>query len=191
MRGARADARFTGMNGATLASRVQRLPLHPLFPAAAIALLGVALLAGAYAFEYVGGLKPCPLCLEQRVPWFVLIALGGAIVGADTMNAPRWIVLALYGAAAIVALYGAYLAGYHAGIEYKWWPGPPDCTGDGIDLPSDGGLLGGLSPGEIVRCDEVAWSLAGVSMAGFNFLFSLVAAALAVVGVGTARKEAR
>lgn len=191
MRGARGGARFMCMNVATLTSQVQRSAAHPLFPAAAIAALGVVLLAGAYAFEYLGGLKPCPLCLEQRVPWFVLIVLGGAIVGADTAKAPRWIVLALYAAAAIVALYGAHLGGYHAGVEYKWWPGPPDCAGAAISLPSDGGLLGGLSPHEIVRCDEVPWALAGVSLAGFNFLFSLVAVALAVMGVRGAQKEAR
>jgi len=191
VRGARAGARFTRMNVATLTSRVQRLPTHPLFPAAAIAALGVVLLAGAYAFEYLGGLKPCPLCLEQRTPWFVLIVLGGAIVGAEMAKAPRWVVLGLYAAAAIVALYGAYLAGYHAGIEYKWWPGPPDCTGDGISLPPDGGLLGGLSPNEIVRCDEVPWALAGVSLAGFNFLFSILAVALGVAGARAALTEGR
>jgi len=176
------------MNVAALTFRVQRSAAHPLFPAAAIAGLGIALLAGAYAFEYLGGIRPCPLCLEQRLPWFVLIVIGGGILGARAAKAPDWVVLGLYGLAAIVALWGTYLAGFHAGVEYKWWPGPQDCSGDAIHLPSGGGLLDDISSSEIVFCDVVAWSFLGVSLAGFNFVFSLLAVALAGWG---AWKETR
>jgi disulfide bond formation protein DsbB len=177
------------MNVATLSTQLQRGATHPLVPGLAIAALGFALLAGAYAFEYLGGLKPCPLCLEQRVPWFVLIALGGAIYGAGNAKAPRNIVLALYAAALVVALWSAYLGGFHAGVEYKWWPGPTSCTGGG--LPLDGGLIGPLSPSDIVWCDQIPWALFGISLAGFNFLFSLVAVGLAGLGLRTALTEAR
>ena len=180
--GARASARLIPMDVAALTSRVQRSAAHPLFPAAAIAGLGIALLAGAFAFEYFGGLKPCPLCLEQRWPWRVLIAIGAAILAAHSFKTPSWVAVGLYALAAAVALYGAYLAGYHAGIEYKWWLGPAECTGGGIAVPGDGGLLEGLSSAEIVFCDKVAWSMLGISMAGYNFLFSLAAVALAVMG---------
>ncbi|MEQ1863070.1 MAG: disulfide bond formation protein B [Micropepsaceae bacterium] len=170
------------MTLASLSSGVQRSAQHPLFPAMVIAGLGIALLAGAYAFEYLGGLKPCPLCLEQRWPWRVLILIGAAIVGTHSLKVPAWAVVALYALAALVALYGAYLAGYHAGIEYKWWPGPAECTGGGIVVPGDSGLLEGLSSAEIVFCDKVAWSMLGISMAGYNFLFSLAAVVLAAMG---------
>ncbi len=177
------------MNVATLSTQLQRGAAHPLLPGLAIAALGFALLAGAYAFEYLGGLKPCPLCLEQRGPWFVLIALGGAIYGAGNAKAPRNVVTGLYAAALVVALWSAYLGLFHAGVEYKWWPGPTSCTGG--SLPVDGGLLDNLSSSEIVRCDEIPWALFGVSLAGFNFLFSLVAAGLAGLGLRTALTEAR
>ena len=178
------------MTVAALTSQLRRSAAHPLFAAAAIAGMAIALLAGAYAFQYLGGLKPCPLCLGQRVPWFVLIALGGAIAGVDAVRAPRGAVVALYVLAFGVALYGAYLGGYHAGVEYRWWPGPADCTGDAISLPTDGGLLGGLSAAEVVRCDEIAWAMFGISLAGFNFLFSLVAAALAAIGARAVLRKA-
>ena len=179
------------MNVATLAAQFQRWRAHQMFPTAAIAAIGVALLAGAYAFEYLGGLKPCLLCLEQRVPWFVLIALSGAIGAAHRFNAPRLAIAGLYAVVLAVTLYSVDLSGYHAGIEYKLWDGPKECSGSTLSLPSDGDVLGGLSPGEIVRCNEIAWSLFGISMAGYNFLFSLVAVALALIGVRQNLREAR
>lgn len=182
------SARFTVMNVAMLSSRLQQGATHPVGPGLALAMLGFALLAGAYAFEYLGGLKPCPLCLEQRVPWFVLIALGGAIYGAGSAKAPKTAMIALYVAALGVALWSAYLGGFHVGVEYKWWLGPQACSGG---LATEGPLLGGISASDIVRCDEIPWSILGVSLAGFNFLFSLVAIGLAALGLKTAIRESR
>jgi disulfide bond formation protein DsbB len=119
----------------------------------------------------------------------VLIAVGGAIYGAGNAKAPRTIVMALYAAAVVIALWSAYLGLYHAGVEYRWWPGPTSCTGTG--LPLDGGLLNNLSTSEIVFCDRIPWAMFGVSLAGFNFLFSLVAVALAGLGFRTALVEKR
>jgi len=172
---------------ATLSARLSEGASHPTLPGLVLAALGFVLLAGAYAFEYLGGLKPCPLCLEQRVPWFVLIALGGAIFGSGSVKAPRAMMMGLYAAAFCVAIWGVYLGGYHAGVEYKWWLGPQSCSGGG--LSTNGPLLGDLSASEIVRCDEIPWAMFGISLAGFNFLFSLVAAALAGLGLRTALKE--
>lgn len=173
-----------------LPDQLQRGFSHPLFPGLAIAALGFVILAGAYAFEYIGGLKPCPLCLEQRVPWFILIALGGAIAGASSAKAPRVVLLTLYAAAIAVGIWGAYLGGYHAGVEYKWWLGPQTCSGT-LTPSGDGGLLGNLSSSEIVRCDEIPWAMFGISLAGFNFLFSLLAIALAGLGLRAALPEGR
>lgn len=172
------------MTSTPLVQQMQRRAAHPLFPGIAIAGVAIGVLMGVYFFEYVLGLKPCPLCLEQRPPWFILIALGGAIAGAHTKSAPRPLVLGLYVVAALVALWSAYLGLYHAGVEYKWWLGPPTCTGE---LPTDGSLLGNLSRSDVVFCDEPAWTLLGVSLAGFNFLFSLLVAGIAAWGAWRAR----
>jgi disulfide bond formation protein DsbB len=181
------------MNLATLAPWVQRGTSHSLFPGAALVALGVLILGGAYAFQYIGGLKPCALCLEQRVPWFVLIGLGGAILAVQTfgqsLSLPRALLVGLYAGATAVALWGAYLAFFHAGVEYKWWPGPEDCAA--LDLPTAGDVLGPLSPTQVVRCDEIVWSLFGITMAGYNFFFSLIAASLAGFGGWTIWKGMR
>jgi len=73
-------------------------------------------------------------------------------------------------------VWSAYLAGFHAGVEWQWWPGPPDCTG------TSAGTGFSFNPGEIIRCDAIAWSLFGLSLAGYNFIFSLVALGAAVAG---------
>ena len=177
------------MNASPLSTHLQRGAADPLIPGLALAALAFALLAGAYAFEYLGGLKPCPLCLEQRGPWFALIPIGGLIYSAGMAKAPRTAILALYGVAVVIAIWSAYLGFYHAGVEYKWWPGPQSCSGGG--LPLDSGLLKPLSESDIVRCDEIPWALFGVSLAGFNFLFSLVAVGLAGLGLRTALVEKR
>lgn len=167
------------MSTLPLVQQLQRGALHPFFPGIAIAGVGFAILAGAYAFQYLGGLKPCALCLEQRVPWFILIGLGGAIVGAHSAAAPKRFLVGLYAIAVLVAVWGAYLGLYHAGVEYKWWPGPATCTSTG--LPT-GELLNDLSRSDVVFCDEVPWAMFGISLAGFNFLFSLAVAAVAAWG---------
>jgi disulfide bond formation protein DsbB len=176
------------MNIATFSARLQQGAAHPVGPGLALAALSIALLAGAYAFEYLVGLKPCPLCLEQRVPWFVMIGLGGAIVGANNPAAPRMLLIGLYVAAIGVALWSTYLGGYHAGVEYKWWLGPQTCTSGG-GLPTDGPLLGPISSSDVVFCDKVPWSLFGISLAGFNFLFSLVAVGVAAIGLRAALRR--
>lgn len=168
------------MTPASLLQHVHAGTEHRLFPGVAIAALGLFTLGGAYAFQYWGGLAPCPLCLEQRVPWAILIVLGGAIAGGHIAGAPRAALLAVYAGAAAVAVWGAYLGLYHVGIEYQWWPGPASCTGTAA--PLEGDLGGPLSPSQVIRCDVVPWALFGISLAGFNFLFSLAAAALAAFG---------
>jgi disulfide bond formation protein DsbB len=132
------------------------------------------LLAGAHAFENFGNLPPCELCLAQRdVHW---VALGVAIASAIALLVfkARMVALAGLGLMAAVFGYSAWLAGYHAGVEWKFWPGPPSCSGGGdvlIETPAD--LLQQLETAPIVSCTDAAWRLFGISMAGYNALISL------------------
>ena len=127
----------------------------------------------ALLFEHVGGYMPCKLCLEQRTPYYIgaplLIAAGllyGKVPGAIARG------LALIGG--LLMLYGAVLATYHAGIEWKLWLGPSDCTSTGAALPTDAGnLLGDLNAKKPPMCDEAALRILGLSMAGWNVPASL------------------
>lgn len=161
------------------APRAPRVSWPILAAAASLLMLGAA-----HAFETFGRYPPCELCLQQRdVYWAALITAGIAIVFASAQgDAPlRRVFDALLG---LVFLGGAWVAAYHAGVEWKWWPGPAVCTGGhGHVSAADMARLISGERMHIVRCDEAAWRLLGVSMAGWNALISF---ALAIASFGAA-----
>lgn len=153
-----------------------------LFAALAIAGLGAATILGAWYFQYGLGLNPCPLCLEQRYAYYFVIPLAGLAALGVLVGASRKVLVAAFVAIALGMLWNAGLGAYHAGVEWKWWAGPQDCGGALSDLGSAGGLLKRLESIRVVRCDEVAWSFLGLSLAGYNVLISLALAAIAAWG---------
>ncbi len=157
--------------------------------APAVILLGIAPLAAAYIAEYGFGLEPCILCLYQRLPFAVLVGLG--LLGLFFRKrdlATR----GLLGLTATVLTAGAALAGYHVGVEQGWWPGPAMCGSTSIDYSSFEAYRASVLNSGIVRCDEIAFSLFGISMAGYNFLLSVFAAIAAALWAArtTSDKEA-
>jgi disulfide bond formation protein DsbB len=145
---------------------------------AAIVVLAAALatIGGAYVFEYGFGYIPCPLCLLQRKPYYVAmaLALASALVPSRT--------LARVGLAALALTFvvSAGLGVYHAGVEWGFWLGPSDCSGGG---PAAAGTMNdfmqSLQKTRVVSCTEAAWRFLGLSLAGWNVLISLALAALA------------
>ena len=151
-------------------------------PAAAaltIFVIALATLLGAWYFQYVLGYPPCPLCLQQRIPYYVVIPLSLVLAIAARRPAPRWLLAAGFLVILIATLAGAALGAYHAGVEWGFWPGPPDCTGPLADLNTGGSLLDQLNSVRVVRCDQAAWRFVGISLAGYNALISLAMAAIA------------
>ena len=131
--------------------------------------LPALLVAGAYLAQYGFGLYPCEMCWWQRYPHFAAMAL--ALVGTVATPGRTWFALAAGG-----ILASGLIGGWHAGIEYGWWEGLTACSTG----PAAGAMsLDDLSAAAIIRCDRAPWTLAGVSLAGFNFLIS-TAGALAI-----------
>ena len=157
--------------------------------ALAVALIAAATLAGAWFFQLVLDIVPCPLCLEQRYAYYLAVPLGLLMAFAAAKGAPRAVVLAGLAILALAALANAGLGAYHAGVEWGFWQGPTDCTGPMLDL-SKGGLLDNLDKVKVVRCDEVQWRFLGLSLAGYNVLISLLMAAVAAWGVVASAKRA-
>jgi disulfide bond formation protein DsbB len=140
-----------------------------------------ALLLAAFGFQYLGGLAPCAMCLWQRWPHAAAVALGALGLAFPT----AWVA----GLGALSMLGNAGIALYHTGVERDWWEGPTSCSGGGGDLGSMAldDLLNPAVGSGIVMCDEVAWELAGLSMASWNGLACLALAALWIAAARTAR----
>jgi len=160
-----------------------------LWAALAIALIAAATLAGAWFFQLVLDIRPCPLCLEQRYAYYLALPLGALAALLAARHAPRHWLMAAFAILLIAALANAYLGGYHAGVEWKFWPGPTDCSGPLVDLGSAGNLLQRLETEKVIRCDEVQWRFIGLSLAGYNVLISLLMAAVALWGFVAAAKR--
>lgn len=153
-----------------------------------VAIAGAAAIAGAWFFELVLKLKPCPLCLEQRWPYYIAIPLALIVALAAHRRSPRRIVIGGLIALALLMLWGAYLGVFHAGIEWKLWTGPADCSGAAELGPASDFMKRLQGSINIQRCDEAAWRFLGISLAGYN---ALIAGALAIVAFCGARCSAR
>lgn len=151
-----------------------RLHTRPhLWPALTLA-AAAAMLAGAWGFQLIGGLQPCTLCLYQRWPYWIVIIVSAFTILAARQIGPRGI--AIFAAiCAVTFAAGAGIAGFHTGVEQGWWEGLAACGGGNLNDPnlSIDELRLRLLATPVVRCDDVPWSLFGISLAGYNLLASL------------------
>jgi disulfide bond formation protein DsbB len=161
----------------------------PAVAALLVAAGSAATLLGAAFFQFVLKIPPCPLCLEQRIAHYVAVPLALLVLVAATKKAPRFALALGFAALAIALLITAGIGVYHAGVEWKFWEGPRDCSGPITGFGSAADLLRQIESTSIVRCDEVLWRFLGLSLAGYNALISLALAAIAVWGLRTAVKR--
>jgi len=161
-------------------------------PAATAALIvaagGVATIAGAYFCQYVLGVQPCPLCLDQRMVYYVGIPIALLVTRLAMGKTSRSLVVGGLGLLVVVMLVGTAIAVYHSGVEWKFWPGPQDCTGDLTNFGGAGGLLDKMQSTSIVRCDQPQRFL-GISLANCNVVISLALAAAAAWGIRAERAK--
>jgi disulfide bond formation protein DsbB len=143
--------------------------------------LAALVIGAALASEIFAGLTPCALCLKQRVPYYLALPLLSLayVYTPYAKLASRGLLVTI----GVVFLFSAGLGVYHAGIEYGFWAGPATCGGGGAMASSPQALLLALESQTLVRCDAPAWSLFGISLAGYNALASLALAALAFGGL--------
>jgi disulfide bond formation protein DsbB len=157
--------------------------------AVAVASIGFAAIAGAWFFQLVLGLAPCPLCLEQRYAYYFAIPLALLVLLGLNFGASGKVLVAALAMIALGMAWNAGLGAYHAGVEWKFWEGPRDCAGGLSDLGTAGGLLEKLKSIQVVRCDEVPWSFLGISLAGYNAIISLALALIAAWGAYAAYRK--
>jgi disulfide bond formation protein DsbB len=155
-----------------------RLPQHQ--AALLMALAGAALLVGVLVLQYGFGAEPCRLCIWQRYPHLVLVALG--LLGYWFRPAPA------LAAGALVALGGAALGAYHFGIEQGYWALPEGCAAgaSAASIEELKQLLAGAPP----ACDQVGFTLLGLSLSAWNVVVSLLIGAFALIALGRSREAA-
>lgn len=138
-----------------------------------------ALLLGAFAFQHLGGMAPCKLCLWQRWPHGAAALIGVlALLWGSGAAALAW-------AGALAAAATGVIGVYHTGVERGWWQGPDTCTAGPVAGQSPDALFDQIMNAPLVRCDEVPWEMFGLSMASWN---AVIAFALAAVWVMAARR---
>lgn len=156
-------------------------PLLDHWPLAA-ACASAAMLAAAHAFETFGHLSPCHLCLYQRDVYWTALCVGVVGFALGYMRL-LWARRTADAFLTVIFLVGTGIAAYHAGVEWKWWPGPASCTGGGsVNASQLADFLNGAKT-KVVLCDEAAWRMFGISMAGYNAVISLVLTVLSAFAV--------
>ncbi|WP_299348295.1 disulfide bond formation protein B [uncultured Maritalea sp.] len=133
--------------------------------------LAAAVITSAYGFQYIGGYIPCDLCYEQRNPYYITIPLLLITLFIwDRLNANYRTIL--LGIVALIFAYGTWMAGYHSGVEWSWWPGPDTCTGVGAGI-ADFADLQNINDTVVIPCDRAQVRFFGLSFAGMNAIVSL------------------
>jgi disulfide bond formation protein DsbB len=165
-------------------------PLRALFqplPVAALVLAGAAAtLAGAWTFQSLG-VQPCELCLKERMPYYASLPLAAAAIFL-ARNGQTTAARVLLGLLAAIFFASALFAAYHAGIEWKFWAGPADCTGDFVKPASMEEFQRQLRNTRVVRCDDASLRIFGLSLADWNVLVSAGLALIAGVGAAAPKR---
>lgn len=155
----------------------------PLFPISSVPWLAtgaaIAALCIAWIAQYGFGLAPCELCYWQRYGYWAAIAIGLVAIFMPARSVARRILLWLLALAFFVT---AGIALFHVGVEQKWWQGLTTCTGDLGGAVSTQDILDAIENAPIVRCDEPAFVLFGISMAGYNLILALALALFTLRG---------
>ena len=156
--------------------------------AAVIAVVGVLAIAAVYFFQYVLLILPCPLCLEQRIAFYFSIPLAAMLWLGANHGAARKVMLLGFLAIMLAMLWNTGLSLYHAGVEWKWWAGPLDCSGSITKFGNARDVMSQLQNRiSLIRCDEAAWRFLGISLAGYDVPLSFFLAVVAGWGAMSSR----
>ena len=163
-----------------------RAGLSPETAALLVLAAAAATLAGAWTFQALG-FQPCELCLIERTPYYASLPLGAAAFFL-ALHAPPLFARGILILVAMTFLAGAALAAYHAGVEWKFWPGPAGCTGNFVAPTSMEAFRAQLEHVHVVRCDAPALRILGLSLAGWNVPISLAIAFAAFLGATSPKR---
>lgn len=169
---------------------LRSLSADPRFAPAIVAITSTMMLGGAFLFQYAGGLQPCVLCIYQRYPYGVAIVLSLTALALANRKDGMWLSQMFVYACGILFLAGMAVAAFHVGVEQHWWQGTAECSATRAPETLEE-LRAMLEAQPVVRCDEVPWSLFGISMAGYNVIVSALLTAFCAVAPQRVRSGAQ
>lgn len=141
-------------------------------------LLSLTAIGTALFYEYVLNYQPCVMCYEERLPYYALIAISAlALIFDKIIGRPLIILLG------VMMFFASLYGGYHAGVEWGFWPGPISCTGSDLNISVDTDLLAMVQKVKIVPCDVANWRTFGISFAGYNALTAMLIALICAFSV--------
>ncbi len=141
-----------------------------------LALASAATVGAAWWLQW-RGYVPCELCLKERIPYYATVPIAVLLAGVPLSPQRRRLGFAML---AVLFVAGAVLSVYHTGVEAKLWAGPTACSGAMTAPAAVGDFLKQLNTISVVRCDEAALKVLGLSLAAWN---AIVAFGLAVVSL--------
>lgn len=153
-----------------------------------VLVIALATILAAWGFELIGGYVPCPLCLKQRIPYYVGIPLAALAMWVAAVGR-IWTGRVLLFVFAVVMAYGCYLGVYQAGAEWGFWSGPTDCAPADTMIRDAGSLLNTLQTTRIASCTDPAIRIFSLSFAGWNAIVSFVLAAIGLSGALCVRSK--
>ena len=147
-----------------------------------ITALGMAIVVGtALGFEHIGGYIPCKLCLGQREPYYIAVPVALVAMAHLKLTGRTKVFRTILYMVAAIMLYSVYLGGFHAGVEWGFWPGPADCGATALGVQVEAGnLLSTIDSVKPPSCDEAAGRFLGLSFAGWNVIASVILAGMAL-----------
>lgn len=171
--------------------QIAALTARPRDAAVAVAVAAAATVGGALFIEHGLGVRPCDLCLTQRIPYYAGVPIALAVAWFGGFASRRRVAVAGLVLLGLLFAGGAGLGAYHAGVEWGWWPGPSGCTGAIARPAGMGDFLRQLKTVRVVRCDEVSFRILGLSLAAWNAVISSALAGFAVFCAAAAGRSAQ
>jgi len=118
--------------------------------------------------EHILQYKACTLCIYQRIPYVVAIFI--SFIGYNYFKNNKILIVIF-----IIFLISALISGYHYGIENNIFDEFSGCAANTLEIIDKSELLKSLS-NNVPNCKDVNFKLFGISLAGINFLLSLLIA---------------
>ena len=125
------------------------------------------ILISTLLIEYIFNFPPCKLCIYQRIPYLLIIILGIGLIFFKKMREFLFIFIMLQMANFFIAFFHSLVE--RGVVEYEM-----NCTSTGSDIQTIDELRNFLEKVPIAKCNEILFSIMGLSLANFNLIVSIL-----------------